>query len=114
MDFQQKLLRFLRKPPRAKWLAIRAKLREFVNPTHALILHRLDEIHNFVRHSSYLGMEQWRKQEFTRERYADGKRLEPHGFKVYSQNDEDGMIQEVSVELALKAGCLWNLVWRTV
>jgi hypothetical protein len=95
MDFQQKLFRFLRKPPRAKWLAVRAKLREFVNPTHALILHRLDEIHNLVRHSSYLGMEQWRKHEFTRERYADGKRLEPYGFKVYSQNDEDGMIQEI-------------------
>jgi hypothetical protein len=28
-------------------------------------------------------------------KYLDGKRLEPYGFKVYSQNDEDGIIQEI-------------------
>jgi len=28
-------------------------------------------------------------------RYADPKRLERHGFKVFSQNDEDGIIQEI-------------------
>jgi hypothetical protein len=98
MAFKQKLLRFLRKPPREKWLAVRVKLREFVNkpdPTQALILHTLKEIHEFVRHSSWQATEQWLEHEFTRERYADGKRLEPSGFKVYSQNDEDGMIQEI-------------------
>lgn len=29
------------------------------------------------------------------DRFADAKRLERHGFKVYSQSDEDGVIQEV-------------------
>jgi hypothetical protein len=28
-------------------------------------------------------------------KYADPKRLEPYGFSVYSQNDEDGIIQEI-------------------
>ncbi len=28
-------------------------------------------------------------------RYADPQRLEPYGFSVYSQNDEDGIIQEI-------------------
>ncbi|MDR2087508.1 MAG: FkbM family methyltransferase [Dysgonamonadaceae bacterium] len=28
-------------------------------------------------------------------RYHDASRLEPYGFKVYSQNDEDGIIQEI-------------------
>src|ERR1700733_7482027 len=28
-------------------------------------------------------------------KYDDRRRLERHGFKVYSQNDEDGIIQEI-------------------
>lgn len=28
-------------------------------------------------------------------KYADQRRLEPYGFSVYSQNDEDGIIQEI-------------------
>jgi len=43
----------------------------------------------------WIAQKQYLEHEFTRERYADGKRLEPYGFKVYSQNDEDGIIQEI-------------------
>jgi hypothetical protein len=34
-------------------------------------------------------------EELSSERYADPKRLERYGFKVYSQSDEDGIIQEI-------------------
>jgi len=35
---------------------------------------------------------------------SDTKRLEPFGFKVYSQNDEDGIIQEIFDRLSIKQG----------
>lgn len=39
------------------------------------------------------------------ERYRmDPKRLEPFGFKVYSQNDEDGIIEEIFRRLDVKTG----------
>jgi hypothetical protein len=33
--------------------------------------------------------------EMAKPRYADPKRLQQYGFKIYSQNDEDGIIQEI-------------------
>lgn len=35
---------------------------------------------------------------------ADGKRLEPFGFKVYSQGDEDGVIEEIMTRLKIDKG----------
>lgn len=35
---------------------------------------------------------------------ADPKRLEPFGFKVYSQNDEDGILEEIFRRLGVAAG----------
>src|SRR5436190_14023774 len=35
------------------------------------------------------------QEELAKPRYADPKRLIKHGFRVYSQNDEDGIIQEI-------------------
>ena len=35
---------------------------------------------------------------------SDAKRLEPFGFKVYSQNDEDGIIEEIFKRLGIKQG----------
>jgi hypothetical protein len=35
---------------------------------------------------------------------SDSKRLEPFGFKVYSQNDEDGIIQEIFNRLGISQG----------
>ena len=32
---------------------------------------------------------------------SDDKRLEPFGFKVYSQNDEDGIIEEIFNRLGI-------------
>src|SRR5262249_23585711 len=35
---------------------------------------------------------------------CDDKRLEPFGFKVYSQNDEDGIIEEIFNRIGIKQG----------
>ncbi|MBY0493935.1 MAG: hypothetical protein K2Y23_06940 [Cyanobacteria bacterium] len=37
----------------------------------------------------------YREEVLATSRYSDPKRLLRHGFKIYSQNDEDGIIQEV-------------------
>src|SRR6478736_6510817 len=42
-----------------------------------------------------LDVERFRMQELATPRYTDPKRLLRHGFKVYSQSDEDGIIQEI-------------------
>src|SRR5262249_7673878 len=42
-----------------------------------------------------MDVERYRAQELATPRYADPKRLVRHGFKVYSQADEDGIIQEI-------------------
>jgi len=39
--------------------------------------------------------EKYREGLFSTSKYHDNKRLEPYGFKVYSQCDEDGIIQEI-------------------
>jgi hypothetical protein len=40
-------------------------------------------------------VDRYRAEELATPRYADPKRLVRHGFKVYSQCDEDGIIQEI-------------------
>ena len=42
-----------------------------------------------------LDVERYRMQELATPRYTEPKRLVRHGFKVYSQSDEDGIIQEI-------------------
>jgi hypothetical protein len=39
--------------------------------------------------------EYYRQQDLAQPRYADPKRLLRYGFKVYSQSDEDGILQEI-------------------
>jgi hypothetical protein len=39
--------------------------------------------------------ERYRQELFSHRKYSDGKRLEKYGSKVYSQSDEDGIIQEI-------------------
>jgi hypothetical protein len=46
-------------------------------------------------HWRRMDVERYRTQELATPRYADPKRLVRHGFKVYSQADEDGIIQEI-------------------
>lgn len=42
-----------------------------------------------------IARERYVKELLSDARYDNGKRLEPYGFKVYSQYDEDGIIQEI-------------------
>ena len=42
---------------------------------------------------AYIDAEQYRRALFSDAKYREGNRLEPYGFKVYSQCDEDGIIQ---------------------
>jgi hypothetical protein len=42
-----------------------------------------------------MDVERYRTQELATPRYVEPKRLLRHGFKVYSQSDEDGIIQEI-------------------
>ena len=42
-----------------------------------------------------MDVERHRAQELATPRYVDSRRLVRHGFKVYSQSDEDGIIQEI-------------------
>jgi len=42
-----------------------------------------------------MDVERFRMEELSTPRYADPKRLLRYGFKVYSQSDEDGIIQEI-------------------
>ena len=48
-----------------------------------------------------MDVERYRAQELETARYADPRRLVRHGFKVYSQSDEDGIIQEIFNRIGL-------------
>src|SRR6516162_2803921 len=72
-------------------MPIRSKFLQFVRKP----LKQLEDIDTMVGRLYWIAQKQYLEHEFSRERYADGKRLEPYGFKVYSQNDEDGIIQEI-------------------
>ena len=96
----QKLARFARKPTSDKWVLITARLRNVIGKGSGIeltqnILSEVREIQMMVERSAILAKEQYIAQALREERYADPKRLERHGFKVYSQFDEDGIIQEI-------------------
>lgn len=69
------------------------------------LLKQIDSIHkavekspqsdNTIQHIQWLLSDILKAQVLSHSRYADKKRLEPFGFKVYSQNEEDGMIAEI-------------------
>src|SRR4051795_8108058 len=66
------------------------------------ILHRQEliqrRLHLVQRHLNQLVImekERYLKDILSDPRYDNPKRLERYGFKVYSQNDEDGIIQEI-------------------
>ena len=50
---------------------------------------------NSLRHIYWLLSDMHKAQVLSQPKFADKKRLEPFGFKVYSQNEEDGMIAEI-------------------
>lgn len=55
----------------------------------------LNHIANFSAAMMQLNLHRFWAETVALPRYADPKRLLRHGFKVYSQHDEDGIIQEI-------------------
>jgi hypothetical protein len=51
----------------------------------------------------YIQAEQYRRTLLSDDKYHRGNRLEKHGFKVYSQCDEDGIIQEIFNRIGLQS-----------
>src|SRR4051812_29245192 len=55
----------------------------------------LNHIANFSAAMVQMELQRFWAETLREPRYADPKRLLRHGFKVYSQHDEDGIIQEI-------------------
>src|SRR5437763_16447038 len=55
----------------------------------------LNHIANFNAAMMQMNLHRFWTETLAQPRYADPKRLLRHGFKVYSQHDEDGIIQEI-------------------
>ncbi len=55
----------------------------------------LNHIANFNAAMVQMNLHRFWSETLAEPRYADPKRLLRHGFKVYSQHDEDGIIQEI-------------------
>jgi hypothetical protein len=55
----------------------------------------LSHIANFSAATVQMDLHRFWAETLAQPRYADPKRLLRHGFKVYSQHDEDGIIQEI-------------------
>ena len=55
----------------------------------------LNHIANFSAATVQMNLHRFWTETLAQPRYADPKRLLRHGFKVYSQHDEDGIIQEI-------------------
>src|SRR4051794_22887054 len=79
-----------------------SRLLSFARSTRNDILYRQELIQRSLRgiqrHLNQLAImekERYLKDILSDPKYDDKKRLERYGFKVYSQNDEDGIIQEI-------------------
>jgi hypothetical protein len=59
------------------------------------ISNALHHIANFSAATVQMNLHRFWAETLAEPRYADPKRLLRHGFKVYSQHDEDGIIQEI-------------------
>src|SRR6476659_9229686 len=55
----------------------------------------LNHIANFSAATVQMNLHRFRDEVLAQPRYAAPKRLLRYGFKVYSQHDEDGIIQEI-------------------
>ena len=63
--------------------------------SNSQINNALHHIANFSAATVQMNLQRFWAELLTQPRYADPKRLLRHGFKVYSQHDEDGIIQEI-------------------
>ena len=70
---------------------------------HSNMLYQTEIIMKRLHALAYIDAEQYRRALFSDAKYREGNRLEPYGFKVYSQCDEDGIIQEIFNRIGLKS-----------
>jgi hypothetical protein len=68
-----------------------------------IILNNQEIILSRVTTLAFIEGERYRKELFTNPKYEDTKRLEKYGFKVYSQCDEDGIVQEIFYRIGLRS-----------
>lgn len=68
----------------------------YILSINQLVLRRLDTL-------AHIEVEQYLHKLFSELKYLHGNRLEPYGFKVYSQCDEDGIIQEIFNRIGLRS-----------
>jgi hypothetical protein len=61
------------------------------------------EIHRRLRDLAVIATEGHVRQLLAEPRYQDRRRLPPFGGKVYSQNDEDGIIQEIFARIGVRS-----------
>ena len=92
-----RLARFVRKPFPHKISAIRAAVHDMRrdDPRWVLSMNNLEIIRRWTTTLTIIESERYVKELLADSRYNDPKRLERYGFKVYSQNDEDGIIEEI-------------------
>ena len=82
---------------------VRNKLKQLndLMSTHSEILYRTQILQRRLSTLTYIEAEQYRHTLFSQSKYRHGNRLEQYGFKVYSQCDEDGIIQEIFNRIGL-------------
>jgi hypothetical protein len=81
---------------RAAFWQSKARFRRFVADDMDIMRHRLHTL-------AVIEQERYVKGIFADSLYNDKRRLPPFGFKVYSQNDEDGIIQEIFARIGQRS-----------
>lgn len=96
--------RFLHKSGEDRKRAIKATLQSVLHRSGAAqpmpvlparMLANAETIRHRINTLTMIESERYRKEILSDPIYQDARRLPPFGFKVYSQNDEDGIIQEI-------------------
>src|SRR5271169_166793 len=81
-------------------------IRRYLNKAKRIkddLLHNTEVIRRRVDTLAVIERERYVKELLSDTRYNDKKRLERYGFKVWSQYDEDGIIQEIFNRIGLGA-----------
>src|SRR4051794_12997040 len=85
---------------RRLWNIARDTRNDFLN-SQELIRRRLHGIQRHIHQLAIMEQQRYLKDILSDPKYDDKKRLERYGFKVYSQNDEDGIIQEIFARIGI-------------
>src|SRR5436190_12780214 len=95
MALVDSLVRFARKPSHEKRAALSATIRATLRKPPDAEPETARRIERAIDRVGMLLKEDYLARLLQTGRYADPKRLERHGAKIYSQTDEDGIIAEI-------------------